>query len=266
MESHGQGGGGQAPGQPGLPAAGWYADPQGPGGWRWWDGSQWTEHTHRPEPVAPVQPEPVAQAPQPAQQPATQAPLDPALPQGQGSSPSQAAAAAQAIAVLEASRARTESGKERSFPTTILALVGIAIVLAIGSLILLNSLSDDEEGGQGPGQGGASITTPIDAGSAAADTDTIAQARLALVAMETYSTDNDGTYHGVDATTLAALEPGLASANLVAAPDGTGAGYQITLTSPGGRAYTISRDQAGLITYSCTPPGEGGCPANGAWG
>jgi len=26
-----------------LPPPGWYEDPQG-AGWRWWDGSQWTEH------------------------------------------------------------------------------------------------------------------------------------------------------------------------------------------------------------------------------
>ena len=28
------------------PPAGWYADPSGEPGLRWWDGSQWTEHTH----------------------------------------------------------------------------------------------------------------------------------------------------------------------------------------------------------------------------
>ncbi len=27
------------------PAAGWFADPAGPGGLRWWDGTAWTEHT-----------------------------------------------------------------------------------------------------------------------------------------------------------------------------------------------------------------------------
>ena len=29
----------------GSPPAGWYADPQGGGGHRWWDGAQWTAHT-----------------------------------------------------------------------------------------------------------------------------------------------------------------------------------------------------------------------------
>ncbi|MEU9112655.1 phospholipid scramblase-related protein [Streptomyces sp. NPDC048483] len=56
--------------------AGWYADPQGtPQQLRWWDGSQWTEHTHPgQQPQAPVQaqPQPMPQAAQPApQQPAS---------------------------------------------------------------------------------------------------------------------------------------------------------------------------------------------------
>lgn len=33
--------------------AGWYADPSGQAHTRWWDGQQWTEHTHNPEAPAP---------------------------------------------------------------------------------------------------------------------------------------------------------------------------------------------------------------------
>ncbi|MGY5128074.1 phospholipid scramblase-related protein [Streptomyces nigrescens] len=52
--------------------AGWYADPQGtPHQLRWWDGSQWTEHTHPgQQAAAPAQ----GRAPQPGPQQAQQAP------------------------------------------------------------------------------------------------------------------------------------------------------------------------------------------------
>ena len=59
------------PAQPAAstPAAGWYADPSGTGGMRWWDGTAWTENVTPPTPpappAAPVAPEPPA-APQAA--------------------------------------------------------------------------------------------------------------------------------------------------------------------------------------------------------
>ena len=44
---------------------GWYADPSGQPGTRWWDGAQWTDHTQpAPAPVPPQQP----QQPHPPQQ------------------------------------------------------------------------------------------------------------------------------------------------------------------------------------------------------
>lgn len=36
-----------------LPA-GWYDDPAGSGGHRWWAGTQWTEHVRAPEPIVPA--------------------------------------------------------------------------------------------------------------------------------------------------------------------------------------------------------------------
>ncbi|MGY0019946.1 phospholipid scramblase-related protein [Streptomyces sp. YJ-C3] len=62
--------------------AGWYPDPQGtPQTLRWWDGSQWTEHTHA-QGHAPAQQAPAAgQVPQQAQQPQAQPVQQPA--QGQ---------------------------------------------------------------------------------------------------------------------------------------------------------------------------------------
>lgn len=53
--------------------AGWYADPEGSGGQRYWDGSAWTEHRSpaTSEPTQPAEPTPAAGAPPPfGQQPA----------------------------------------------------------------------------------------------------------------------------------------------------------------------------------------------------
>jgi uncharacterized protein DUF2510/uncharacterized protein DUF4328 len=41
-------------GPPSGPPPGWYADPAGSGGQRWWDGTRWTAHATTPAPPAPA--------------------------------------------------------------------------------------------------------------------------------------------------------------------------------------------------------------------
>ncbi|MDL4814893.1 DUF2510 domain-containing protein [Actinomadura opuntiae] len=50
-----------------MTQAGWYADPYGGGGHRWWDGTKWTEHVNATPAQQPAAPQPqygVGQAPQ----------------------------------------------------------------------------------------------------------------------------------------------------------------------------------------------------------
>jgi len=71
--------------------AGWYADPQGtPHQLRWWDGTQWTEHTHPgQQPAAPAQHQPPQ--PGPRQAPQQQAPQQQATQQPPQQMPHQSA-------------------------------------------------------------------------------------------------------------------------------------------------------------------------------
>lgn len=55
--------------------AGWYADPQDPTQYRYWDGAAWTEHrAPRTQAPQPASPQATPQATQPASQPASQQP------------------------------------------------------------------------------------------------------------------------------------------------------------------------------------------------
>jgi uncharacterized RDD family membrane protein YckC len=52
-----------------LPPAGWYPDPSGDPGQRWWDGERWTDHVHRPVFEPPVSPSRPAERPSAAHEP-----------------------------------------------------------------------------------------------------------------------------------------------------------------------------------------------------
>ena len=90
-------------------------------------------------------------------------------------------------------------------------------------------------------------------------------AHTAQVAMETYATDNAGSYAGVAAngSQLKSIEGALNNANLavVSTPNS----YTVTLTATAtGRNFSIARDSSGVLSYDCAPVG-GGCPPGGAW-
>jgi type IV pilus assembly protein PilA len=92
-------------------------------------------------------------------------------------------------------------------------------------------------------------------------------AHTTQVALETCSTDNNGTYPVAGACSYANLranyETTLPAAGVaVTAPAGDN--YQITVTSSTTNTFSIVRSTAGVLTFPCT--GGGGCPPSEEWG
>jgi type IV pilus assembly protein PilA len=93
-------------------------------------------------------------------------------------------------------------------------------------------------------------------------------ARTAQTASETYATDHNGSYTGLNATALNTIEKTIPTAVSTtnaylsaAAPTTTtvaGDGYTVTATSTSGNTFTIARDGNGVVTHSCTGA-TGGC-------
>ncbi len=91
-------------------------------------------------------------------------------------------------------------------------------------------------------------------------------AHSAQVAIETFATENSGSYEGATPTKLHEIEPTLPSGAPLAVTGATKTGYTITITSSGGNTFSIT-NTAGAMTYPCTVPSgastRGGCPGTG---
>jgi|SRR5213592_1612159 len=93
-------------------------------------------------------------------------------------------------------------------------------------------------------------------------------AHSAEVAMETYSTDHNGSYAEADEAALEAIEPTLSNADfeVVGATDNE---YTIVSISSNGNEFEVV-NVAGALEFPCTTAGTGGCPedaeGNGNWG
>jgi type IV pilus assembly protein PilA len=109
----------------------------------------------------------------------------------------------------------------------------------------------------------------------ARDADAKELVRTAQTAMETYATDNQGSYAGATPAALITIENTLNNAN-----GGTGAndGDALTVTSTADtytlsvasantpNTFSIARAAGGGVTLSCDNDGNDGCPSNGSWG
>jgi type IV pilus assembly protein PilA len=106
--------------------------------------------------------------------------------------------------------------------------------------------------------------------------------KTSQTAMETYATDNSGSYVGADVAALRLIEAavptdcsgaarpcltisGTNGTNAANAGAPTASGYRVTVTAKTtGNTFSIDRAANGTISYVCTGTG-GGCPTGGAW-
>ena len=101
-------------------------------------------------------------------------------------------------------------------------------------------------------------------------------AHTAQVAMETYATDNNGSYAAVAPAALNAIDNSLQLAAgappkpyLSVASSTAGTDWTLTVTSPTGNTFQISRTAAGALSFDCTVPAgnnRAGCPTGDKWG
>jgi hypothetical protein len=117
-----------------MPEAGWYDDPQGGGGKRWWDGERWSEHTTPPPGSIP----PAAATP----------PAPPGAPAAAGWDPQPAAGGWQAGAAAGQGTPGVQPTPQKGGAGKIVALIlGLVVIVGIGVVVamLLSGSSDDPE-------------------------------------------------------------------------------------------------------------------------
>ncbi|HEY5815825.1 MAG TPA: prepilin-type N-terminal cleavage/methylation domain-containing protein [Solirubrobacterales bacterium] len=94
-----------------------------------------------------------------------------------------------------------------------------------------------------------------------------AAVRTAQTAIETYATDNGGSYAGAEAADLQGIEDTLVIAagedNVITVPLANETEYTVSSESGTGTDFEITRE-GGVVTFSCAPE-EGGCPTGGDW-
>ena len=104
----------------------------------------------------------------------------------------------------------------------------------------------------------------------AKDADAKAGVRTAQTAIESYATDNGGSYLGATAADLEAIESTLTDVDL---QDPTGLAddaYTVTVIAEDTEnEFSITRASGGDVSYTCVvgaPNKQAGCPTGGTWG
>jgi type IV pilus assembly protein PilA len=103
----------------------------------------------------------------------------------------------------------------------------------------------------------------------ATDAQAKSAARTAETAMETYATENGGSYASATEAKLHTIEPTLQTVgdNRITV-ESTATTFKVTSTAKTENTFSIERKADGTVDFSCVPKVAtkgGGCPSNGNW-
>jgi hypothetical protein len=111
----------------------------------------------------------------------------------------------------------------------------------------------------------------LEQGRKAGDASAKELARTAETTAETLATDHNGSYVSVEPKTLHELENSIpleevAGSAFLSAATGEANGYSVTATAGEGSGDTFTiKNSEGVISRTCKPGGEGGCPSSETW-
>jgi type IV pilus assembly protein PilA len=92
--------------------------------------------------------------------------------------------------------------------------------------------------------------------------------RTAATAMETFATDNNGSYAGATVASLHSLEPSIntaaGSGAYLSSVGSTSSSYTLVSAAPGSADLFTITNTGTTSTHTCSPTGSGGCPT-GSW-
>jgi len=139
-------------------------------------------------------------------------------------------------------RAQSEQGFTLIELLVVILIIGILAAIAIPAFLNQKSKADD----------------------AAAKT----MVRTAATAIETYATDNNGSYAGATLSALNSYEPSIniapGNGAYMTTVKASSTGYLLVAVAPGSSdQFTINNSPTGS-THTCSPVGSGGCPT-GSW-